>query len=115
MDNTQLLLKFLKSKRIINDLPSAAKETATGNISLKKSTDLYIRDNITGMGTILKEDLENHYYITSVKNGMFGNVLTYALIERHDSSAEIVVYAHEGLVKQNLANKTIDKITKALS
>jgi len=90
MGSTQLLLKFLKSKRIINDLTSAEKETGTGNITLKKGTDLFIRDNITGMGTILKEDLENHYYITSVKNGMFGNSLTYALIERHDSSAKIV-------------------------
>ncbi len=114
MDSISTLLKCLKSKRIINDIASADKETKTEQIALKKDEDLFIRDAITGLGNILKEDLENHYYITSVKTGVLGNVLTYAIIQRNEASAEITVYAHEGIIKQKLADKTIEKLKKVL-
>ena len=66
------------------------------------------------MGTILKEDLENHYYITTVKMGAFGNIITQAIIMRDGTSAEIAVYAREGLIKQHLAEKTIQKLKGVL-
>ena len=114
MDSSEILLKCLKKKRIINDVQKAKSEVATGSVLLKNPKDLFIRDAITGMGTIMVEDLENHYYITSIKTGVFGGVLTYAIIQRQDESAEIAVYAHEGLIKQNLALKTIEKLKKVL-
>ena len=85
---------------------STVKET----IKLRKPTDLFIRDAITGLGTIIKEDLENHYYITSVPVGLFGSVFSYAIICRNETEADIVAYAREGLIKQNLAEKTIQKL-----
>lgn len=114
MDSSEILLKCLKKKRIVNDVQKAKSEVATGSVQLRNPKDLFIRDTIFGLGTILEEDLENHYYISSIKSGTFGNVLTYAIIQRQDKSAEIAVYAHEGLIKQNLALKTIEKLKKAL-
>ena len=114
MDAIITLLKCLKSKRFINDVDKAKKEVITDKITLRKEDDLFIRDAITGMGTILKEDLEHHYYITTVKMGTFGNILSQAIILRDGSSAEIAVHAHEGLIKQHLAEKTIQKLKVVL-
>ena len=89
-------------------------EISKETITLRKENDLFIRDAITGMGNILKEDLKNHYYVTTVKIGAFGNTLTHAIIMRDGAAAEIVVYAHEGLIKKNLADKTIQKLRGVL-
>ncbi len=115
MDATNILLKCLKSKRYINDIETARKDVKTDTIVLKKDADLFIRDAITGIGTILKEDLENHYYITTVKIGVLNNILTQAIIMRNEGKAEIAVYAHEGLIKQHLADKSIHKLKNVLS
>ena len=115
MDATIVLLKCLKSKRYINDIEKAKSKVKTDAFLLRKNTDLFIRDAITGMGIILKEDLDNHYYITTVKMDGLGNVLTQAIIQRDDEKAIIAVYAHEGFIKQHLAEKTIEKLKKVLS
>ena len=115
MDATSILLKCLKSKRFINDIEKAKAEVKKDTVVLKKGTDLFIRDRLLGIGTILKEDLEEHYYITTVKVGTFGNIFTQAIILRIDKTADIVVYAHEGLIKQHLAEKTIQKLKGLLS
>ena len=114
MDTVAILLKCLKSKHYINDMEKAKQDVKTEQITLKKADDLFIRDAITGLGTVLKEDLEQHYYITTVKVGTFGNVLTQAIIQREDASAVLVVYAHEGFIKQRLADKTLEKLKKVL-
>lgn len=115
MDATSILLKCLKSKRFINDMKTAKNEVLTEQMDLRKATDLFIRDAITGLGTILVENLDDHYYITTVKVGAFHNVLTQAIILRNGASAEVAVYAHEGLIKQHLAEKALQKIKKAIS
>ncbi|MBQ8080439.1 MAG: hypothetical protein IJ240_00925 [Clostridia bacterium] len=114
MDTVNLLLQYLKNKRVINDINKAMAETATAQVTLKKEDDLFIRDAITGLGIILKEDLEHHYYITTVKTGTFNNVLSYAIIQRNGSKASIAVYAHEGIVKQKLVQKTIGRLSEML-
>lgn len=114
MEASKLLLQCLKSKQFINDVEKAKSEVATERIQLRKENDLFIRDAITGLGTILKEDLEQHYYVTTVKMGAFGNVLTQAIILRDGIYAEIAVYAHEGLIKQHLAEKTMQKLKGVL-
>jgi len=115
MDTTMILLKQLKAKHIISGkAEESISETKKESIHLRKATDLFIRDAITGLGTIIKEDLEEHYYISSIKAGLLGNVYTYAIILRIDTEAEIVVYAHEGLIKQNMAAKTIEKLKSVL-
>ncbi|MBR3099899.1 MAG: hypothetical protein IKH18_10120 [Clostridia bacterium] len=114
MDATVIFLKELKRKGIIRDVDKARSELSVEVIPLKVPKDLFIRDAITGLGTIMKEDLENHYYITSVKMGMFSNILTYAIIVRNEETAEITAYAREGLIKQNLAEKTVKKLKEVL-
>lgn len=114
MESSKLLLQYLKSKRFINDMEKAKTEVLTERIQLRRENDLFIRDAITGLGTILKEDLEQHYYVTTVKIGAFGNVLTHAIILRDGIHAEIAVHAHEGLIKQRLAEKTIQKLKDVL-
>lgn len=118
MTTTQtVLLKELRKKKIISgDLEKECSATICETIPFDKPGDLHIRDAIITLGTILKEDLDKHYYITSVKTGLFNNVLSYAIIKNNeDATVDIVVYAKEGLIKQNLAGKAMDKIRKALS
>ncbi len=110
-----LLLKELKKKHIISsDMEKESQSVICESVPFEK-TDLHIRDAILGLGTILKEDLENHYYITSVKTGLFNNVLAYAIIQRNeDKTVDIAIYAKEGLIKQNLAGKAMDRIKQVL-
>ncbi|QUA52200.1 hypothetical protein [Aristaeella lactis] len=110
-----ILLKELKKKHIISDIDKESERVIYETITFNKPGDLHIRDAIFGMGTILKEDLDNHYYITSVKTGLFNNVLAYAIIQRNEEgTADIAVYAKEGIIKQNLARKALERIQKAL-
>lgn len=111
-----ILLKELRKKRIISaDLKKEAESTLCETVPFDKPNDLYIRDAIVVLGTILKEDLENHYYIVSVKTGLLNNVLAYALIQRKENkTADIAVYAKEGLIKQNLAAKAMSKVKEVL-
>ena len=114
MDAASILLKCLKSKRYIDDTEKAKNAVVIEKITLRKEDDLFIRDAITGLGTILKEDLANHYYITTVRIGAFGNVLTQAIILRSGKEADVAVYAREGLIKRHLAEKTIQKLKGVL-
>ncbi len=114
MDTMKVFMKYLKKKGIILDAAKSEKETVLETILLKKDTDLFVRDAITGLGTILLEDLENHYYITSVKNGLLGSALSYAIIKRNEADAEIITYAREGVIKQHLAEKTLNKLKSVL-
>ena len=114
VDAVSTLLKCLKNKQFISDIEKARSEVLTEAIKLREENDLFIRDAITGMGTILVEDLENHYYITTVKIGAFGGIITQAIIQRFDSRADIAAYAREGLIKRNLAEKTIQKLKDVL-
>ena len=114
MDTVNILLKCLKDKNFINDIDKARSMVLTETIKLRKEDDFFIRDAITGMGTILKENLEHHYYITTVRMGTFGDTFTQAIIQRIGSSAVIAVYGKEGLIKKHLADKTIQKLKDAL-
>lgn len=115
-DYVIILLKELKKKHIVTtNIEEESKFVTTEQIKFEKANDLHIRDAIFGMGTVLKENLDEHYYITSVKTGLFNNVLAYAIIRRNeDKTADIAVYAKEGIIKQDLAGKAIGKLKKAL-
>lgn len=113
MDNITVLLKYLKKKHYIDgDIETLKPKVIEDKVGLKNPKDIYIRDKITGMGTILLENLDEHYYITTVKIGLFGNVLASAIIHRNEDIAEIAVYAKEGIIPQHLAEKAMDKIKK---
>ena len=115
MEEKNVFLRFLKKKRIIDNIEKAGKELSIDEVLLKKNTDLYIRDSISTLGTILLEDLNDHYYILSVKIGIGGSILTYGIITRKGEIASIIAYGREGIIKQGLAKKTVEKLKKALS
>lgn len=115
-DATSILLTFLKKKHlVIGGVDELRSSVVSGTVQLEKSTDLHIRDSLIGKSMIMMEDLENHCYIVSVKTGFLNNVLAYAIIKRNCSVAEIVVYAREGMIKQRLAEKALEKIQIILS
>lgn len=70
--------------------------------------------SIAGLGTILEENLEENCYITSIKLGIGGSILAYAIIVRTEENIRITSYAREGLIKRKLAEKAANFIVKAL-
>ena len=105
--NDKIFLDHLKKEGIIKDTEEARKGISSGSVKLKKGSDLYVRDKILGHGRILKEDVDNHYYITTINNG---KNTTYAMISRNGNRASISAYAREGYIKQNLSDKTVKYI-----
>ena len=115
MDIYKTLIEFLKKKHmVIGNAEALKKDSTFSSVHLRKSSDLFIRDSILGLGTILFENLEKHYYITSVKVGFGGSVFAYALISRNEDTADIVTYSHEGLIRRHLSKKALEKIKKRL-
>lgn len=116
MDTVETLLKYLKKKQYISGQWNDRHDTiVVDSIKLKSDTDLFIRDTLVIRGTVLLENLEEHYYIVEIKTGAFSSVSTYAIIFRKEEFTELAAYAHEGLIKQNLAEKTVEKLKTALS
>ncbi|MDO5443428.1 MAG: hypothetical protein Q4G10_07130, partial [Bacteroidia bacterium] len=114
MDTTEILLKYLKKKQYIPGKLNEKRDIILSDkVELKSDSDLFIRDALVIKGTVLQENLEEHYYIVEMKNGSLNSASTYAIIARKEDFAEIVAYAHEGLIKQNLAGKTIEKLKAA--
>ena len=115
MDTIEILLNSLKNYGIIDNIKTAKKEVSTSDFRLSKPSDLFVRDAISGLGTILKEDLDEHFYITSLTVGTIGKVQTYAIIHRKDEKATVSVFTHEGIIKRHLAEKTLEKLKRMLS
>ncbi len=115
MDTIETLLSSLKSNGIIDNIKSAKKEVSTSELRLRTPSDLFVRDAITGLGTILKEDLDEHFYITSLSIGAVGKVQTYAIIHRKGDEATVSVFAHEGLIKRHLSEKALEKLKSVLT
>ena len=108
-------LDILKKEGIINkmELGAAKRLMKSGQAILPTDSDLYVRDRIVGLGRVIKEDLNNHYYVTSVKLAN-GSVQNWALISRDGNKANIYAYGREGILYQNLSNRTVDKVKNAL-
>ena len=72
-----------------------------------------IRDIFDEFGIILKEDLDKRIYIAVIKVGMFdaNETITIALIDQH--KCLIAAYAKEGLIKQSISKRAIEKIKDA--
>ena len=109
-----VLFEYLKREGIIQNIEKEQRKIAESQIELGHASDLHIRDSLIGTGTILKEDLNNHYYICSIKSGFLNNVLAYVIIHRNDTQATIVGYAREGLINQRAASKAVDRIQEQL-
>ena len=74
-------------------------------------SDLRVRSAITGLGTILEENLETHSYITTIKvNGNEALLVTLIV----DDSVYLAACAHEGLINQHIAEKAISIVRKRI-
>ena len=84
-------------------------ETATGcELSI-----VQIRDKLYLLGSILYEDLENQVYVASVRSG-FGNMnSTVIALQLCGSKLRVVGYAKEGIIKQRICEKAIQKVVTA--
>ena len=115
LEQAKGLVDDLKKNGIIDknagQLTSIAK-MENKKTSIANDSDLAIRDAITGLGKIIKEDLDDHSYVTSVKVG--NNVEAYVKIKRDGKDVNVTSYAEEGLIKQGLAKKAIGKVEEAL-
>ena len=111
----KLLEKLIEYERIdpalSPDEKTEAKEKfACENIDVNNFNILKVRDAIMGLGTILEEDLDNKYYITTVKIGSIGAYEAVAIVSLDQNKLSIAAYAKEGLLFQNNARKAVDKI-----
>lgn len=71
---------------------------------------LKVRDAILGLGIILEEDLQNQFYLTTVKTGFLGTNEAVAIVLLNNNVVSVAAYAPEGLINQNIANKAVEKI-----
>lgn len=76
---------------------------------------LKIRDTLLRVGTILKENLEEEYYIGIITAGIGNKNHAYIIIKKNKNIFDICCYAREGLIKQHTARKAINKFERELS
>lgn len=74
---------------------------------------LQLRDRLYLLGTILFEDVENQVYVAHIRSGL-GNMSGATIAMRLQGSKLILVgYAKEGLIKQRICEKAIQKLVNA--
>lgn len=110
---TDILFKQLRENdRVDKNAKDLDKDTKASTGTIKKDTDLYVRDRIIG-GTslrILKENLDKHYYIVEPRKAGDG----FAIIQRDGNKVNVLAYGREGLIKQDISGRTLRKIEEAL-
>lgn len=79
----------------------------------KKIDFVQLGDKLLGQGQILDEDFDNKIYTINIKTGLIGLNIATISIQLRDFGLSFAAYAKEGLIKQNSAQKAINKI-KAL-
>lgn len=115
MSDIKMLLDYLlKESLAYGSREQLKKDTCEMTLQLNDVSNLHVRDGITGLGTILEENLTENYYITTVKVGLFKNVIAYALIVRDDEKLRITTYAREGLIRMKLSEKAMNTVASAL-
>lgn len=106
-----MMKKYLKSILMDNEIDVVGKEVFDTFVTTKGI--LAVRDSLIQLGEILVENLDDNYYIAYVKvGGLFtSNVLS--AVKLAEGKVHILAIAKEGLVKNHLAEKAIDKVREA--
>ena len=102
MDKNFLTGKLSEYVRIKDEL------VETEEISEKVSM-LKIRDTLLLIGNIIKEDLDEEFYIGTINAG-----IAFIIIKKNEGNIAICCYAREGLIKQHTARKAIEKFEREL-
>ena len=109
MNNKDLIEKLSEFIRIKDEL------VETGEIAIDASM-LKIRDTLLKIGTLLRENLEEEYYIGTLAAGIGNKNTAYIIIKKNKNknSLDVCCYAREGLIKQHTARKAINKFEREL-
>lgn len=90
--------------------PDAVKEQTIPSCALSITQ---IRDKLYLLGNILHEDLDNQVYVAAVRAG-FGNMNSAVVaLQLIGNKLYVAGYAKEGLIKQNICDQAIQKISDA--
>ena len=107
MDKNFLTEKLSEYVRIKDEL------VETEEISEKVSM-LKIRDTLLLIGNILKEDLDEEFYIGTINAGIANKNIAFIIIKKNEGNLAICCYSREGLIKQHTARKAIEKFEREL-
>lgn len=115
----KLLEKLIEYGRIDSNLSPEQKKKekehfACETVAVKNYNILKVRDSIIGLGTILEENIDEQFYIATIKIGFIGAYEAVAIVCLDKDVISIAAYAKEGLISQNNAQKAIDKIKKRI-
>lgn len=107
MDKNFLTVKLSEYVRIKDEL------VETEEISEKVSM-LKIRDTLLLIGNIIKEDLDEEFYIGTINAGIANKNIAFIIIKKNEGNLAICCYAREGLIKQHTARNAIEKFEREL-
>ena len=107
MDKNFLTGKLSEYVRIKDEL------VETEEISEKVSM-LKIRDTLLLIGNIIKEDLDEEFYIGTINAGIANKNIAFIIIKKNEGNLAVCCYAREGLIKQHTAGKAIEKFEREL-
>ena len=88
--------------------PDMVKETCVSGCVLSITQ---IRDKLYLLGNILYEDLDNQIYVASVRSGFANMDSAVIALRLKGSKLQIIGYAKEGIIKQQICEKAIQKIS----
>lgn len=91
-----------------NANPAMIMEKSISNCVL---TITQIRDKLYLLGNILHEDLDNQVYVASVRAGFANMNCAVIALQLRGSNLHIVGYAKEGLIKQNICETAIQRVS----
>ena len=107
MDKNFLTGKLSEYVRIKDEL------VETEEISEKVSM-LKIRDTLLLIGNIIKEDLDEEFYIGTINAGIANKNIAFIIIKKNEGNLAVCCYAREVLIKQHTARKAIEKFEREL-
>lgn len=107
MDKNFLTGKLSEYVRIKDEL------VETEEISEKVSM-LKIRDTLLLIGNIIKEDLDEEFYIGTINAGIANKNIAFIIIKKNEGNLAVCCYAREGRIKQHTARKAIEKFEREL-
>lgn len=101
--------------RISMFIPVKEKQIVEKTISIESISFANVRDRMIGLGKILEESFDEHYYIANVSSGVANKNSAVVLVHWNENELYLCGYAKEGLINQHTAEKAIDKVIEKVT
>ena len=75
---------------------------------------LQIRDRLYLLGSILHEDLEHQVYVAAIRSGFADMGHAVVALQLQGNTLNILGYAKEGIIKQHICEKALQKLVAAI-